>query len=420
MKRSRTFLNGIIIGAFTLLCLSGMEYLAFNIGQGVPFVSNYTVHAVFSDADGVPTAADVRVSGVDVGKVVDVNHDPSYPGETVATMQITDTHAVPVYSNGYAKVKPKTLLGEKFIDLTVGNGSTAEAIPSGGFLGPAQTGKDVSNDEIFNAFTAQARSEQQQVLQELDAATFSRAGDIQSILPQLTQVVANLQPVARVYEKDQPQVDDIFVQLNTIMQTMADEHTQLAGVLSNGNVALNAIVQKDQALIGTLQEMGNVSAEFNNAMAPTVAQQRQAIQELKPALDAQNNLLNLIVGPQSTCGGHSCGIDEVFTGTLLGNINYPNDQLTVSSGAGELVTDEWDSMFSQPAAPKALNVVLSFHCDAITQTISGAGLQNLIQQIQSIYQTINQQLQALHLPLIPVPNIPLPNPCSPALPLSLP
>src|ERR1700736_5081513 len=108
-----------------------------------------------------------------------------------------------------------------------------------------------------------------------------------------------------------------------------------------------------------MQNAGSFATEINNAMAPTVAAQRQAIQQLGPTLDSQNNFLNLVEGPQSTCGGRKCGIDEVFTGTLLGNINYPNDQLTVSStqaacspplgtsqpghcGGGELVTLLWD------------------------------------------------------------------------------
>ena len=362
MKKSRTFTNAIIIAVFTAVCLIGIQFLAVNIGQPVPFAASYNVHAVFSDADGVPTAADVRVAGVDVGKVVDVAHDPAQPGETVVTLQITDTKAVPVYTDGYATVRPKTLLGEKYVNLTVGNPAQAEAIADGGFLPPAQTGKDVSNDEIFNAFDTVTREQQQQVFQALDTATQQRSGDIQAILPQLTSVVNDLRPFARVYEKDQPQVDDIFVQLNTIMQALADEHQQLAGLLSNGNVALGAVAQKDSALIATLQQIANFSTEVNNAVAPTVAAQRQAIQELAPALNSQNALLAQIVAPQATCGGKPCGIDQVFTGTLLGNLNYPNDQLTVSTVPGELVADEWDSMFSQPNNDiRALNLVTSLH-----------------------------------------------------------
>lgn len=365
MTQSRTVSNAILVAIFTVFCIAVLEFLAINIGQGSPVASSYSVHAVFSDADGVPTQADVRVSGVDVGKVVDITHDPSLPGETVVTMQITDGNAIPLYNNGYAMIRPKTLLGEKYVDLTVGSGASAEAIASGGFLPPAQTGKSVSNDEIFNAFDSTTRAQQQQVLAALDAATFQRSGDIQAILPQLSKVVSDLQPLAHVYEKDQPQVDDIFVQLNTIMQTLADEHQQLGGLLSNGNVALGAIAQKDQALIATLQGAGTFSTEINNAMAPTIAAQRQAIQELAPALQSQDALLNQIVAPQATCGGKPCGIDQVFTGTLLGNLNYPNDQLTVTSNAGELVTVMWDALFSAPKTDhRTLNFEDSLHFGA--------------------------------------------------------
>jgi virulence factor Mce-like protein len=365
VTQSRTVSNGIFVALFAIFCVAVLEFFAINIGQGNPVASNYSVHATFSDADGVPTQADVRVSGVDVGKVVDISHDPSLPGETVVTMQITDARAVPLYTNGYAMIRPKTLLGEKYVDLTVGNGSTAAPIAAGGYLPPAQAGKSVSNDEIFNSFDAKTRAQQQQVLAALDKATFARAGDIQAILPQLTTVVTNLRPFTNVYEKDQPQVDNIFVQLNIMMQALADEHQQLAGLLSNGNIALGAIAQKDQALIATLQAAANFSTEINNAMAPTVAAQRQAIQELGPALQAQNALLNQVVAPQPACGGKPCGIDKVFTGTLVGNINYPNDQLTVTSIPGELVTVEWDAMFSQPTDDhRALNFVDSLHFGA--------------------------------------------------------
>ncbi len=365
MTRSTTARNGIIILLFTVLCVAGMEFLAVNMGQGTPFSSSYTVHAVFSDADGVPTAADVRASGVDVGKVIAVSHDPEYPGETVVTMEITNPNATPVYSDGYAIVRPKTLLGEKYIDLTRGDPATADSIPSGGYLAPSQANKDVSNDEIFNAFDARTRAEQQQVLSELDTATFQRAGDIQAILPQVEQVVTNLQPIAAVYQKDQPQVDDIFVQLDTIMQTVASEHQQLGGLLNAGSVALGAIGSRDQDLIATLQEGANFTTELENAMAPTVAQQRQAIAAIGPALQSQSRLLDLVVGPQPTCGGKPCGIDQLFTGTLLGSINYPNNQLTVTTPPGELVADEWDALFSQPTNDnRSLSYAPSLHAGA--------------------------------------------------------
>jgi virulence factor Mce-like protein len=383
MTPRRILTNAIAVVLFAVVCVVGMEFLAVNIGQPNPLSSDYKVSAIFPDADGIPTAADVRVSGVQVGKVTSISHDPRNPGMTVVTMDIGNADAVPVYTNGYATVRPKTLLGEKYIDLVVGNRAAGEAIASGGYLPEGRGSKDVSNDEIFNAFDAKTRAQQQVVLQDLDKATTGRAGDIQAILPQLTAVVQDLSPLAKVYEKDNPQVDDIFVQLDTVMRALADEHEQLAGLLANGNTALGAIAQRDDALIATLQEYSNVAQEFNAAMAPTVQEQRGALERLAPTFDGLNKMFNLISYPQPDCGNKPCGVDEVFTGTLLGNINYPNDQLTVTHGAGPAVTTFWDSMFSNPeprfkdsscqmanykdsppnCSHSAQNIVLSFHCD---------------------------------------------------------
>lgn len=430
MNSGRVLRNAIYVTLFAVLCIVGMEFLAVNIGQPNPLSSDYTVHAVFTDADGVPTAADVRVAGVQVGKVTAVSHDPSNPGFSVVTLQISSANAVPVYSNGFATVRPKTLLGEKYVDLTVGNRDSGQAIPADGYLPQARTSKDVENDEIFNAFDAQTRQQQKVVLQELDTATQGRAGDVQAILPQLTQIVQDLSPIAKVYEKDNPQVDNIFVNFNTLMQTLADEHQQLAAFLANGNAALGAIAQRDDALIATLKGYSDVADEFNTAMSPTVDAQRSALQKLAPTFDKLNQMFSLIVDPQAACGNKPCGVAEVFTGTLLGNINYPNDQLTVTSGnpcdtkpgdktcgAGPAVTTFWDSMFSNPAprwkdsscsaqgvqtadpscSHSAQNIVLALHCDEATSMISNflgsilGSSPQAVSTINGIIQTVNQQ-----------------------------
>jgi virulence factor Mce-like protein len=378
MTTTRILKNAVMIVIFAMVCIIGMEYLAINIGQPNPISHGYRVQGVFSDADGIPTAADVRVAGIVVGKVTDIAHDPAHPNATVVTMEISNSVADPVYSNGFAKVRPKTLLGEKYVDLTVGN-SQGEAIPDMGMLPEARTATVIENDTIFNSFDAKTRDQQKQVLAALDAATQQRSGDIQAILPQLQQVVANLTPFATVYEKDNPQVDHIFVQLNTVMQTLADEHQQLAGFLSNGNVAFGAIAQRDAALIKTLQEFSNVATEFNTAAQPTIAAQRQSLAKLSPALDSEKAFLDLVNGPQAACGGKTCGAIDLINGTLLGNINYPSDQLTYSGPDGSTITNEWASMFSQPTdgyhggSHAAQSIVLAVHCDEVSITLGQLG-----------------------------------------------
>jgi virulence factor Mce-like protein len=386
VSRSRSVVNAVLLIAFAVICVGAMEFLALNIGQPNPLSSGYRLRAVFADADGVPTAADVRVAGVQVGKVVGVDRDPAHPAATVVTMEISDPRAVPVYSNGTAKVRPKTLLGEKYVDLVPGD-RRGEELASNGTLPESNTTTTVEADQIFNAFDATTREQQRLVLQALDAATQNRAGDLQAILPQLEQGVANLVPVAQVYEQDNPEMGRILGNLATLMTTLAGEHQQLAGLLANGNVALGAIAQRDTSLIATLREASNVAAELNAAAAPTVDAQRQSLAKLAPSLGAERTFLGQVVDPNPGCPGRpNCGIDSIFTGTLLGQINYPNDQLTITTPQGLKVTQQWAALFTPPPGGNAaLNIDLSFHCDTVQTTLSPVigllGLQNALATI---------------------------------------
>ena len=389
MDTRRTVTNLVLLLAFAAVCIGAMEMLAFNIGQPRPFASNYTLSAYFDNADGIPTAADVRVAGLVVGKVTDVAKDAGHPGKTKVVMDITDSNAEP-HTDAFAKVRPKTLLGEKFVDLNPGTAGH-DLLPSGSAL--LNTATTVENDQIFNAFDAQTRADERQVFQELDTAVHSRDGDVQAILPQLDTVVRNLRPLSQMYGQDQPVVDNIFTNLNTVMATLADEHVQLGAFLSNANLALKAIADRDTSLIGAMQQIGQFDQKLNRVVSATVAQQRQGIDKLQPALDAQHAWISAVVYPRADCGNKPCGLDTIFTGTLLGQINYPNDQLTVTSADGETVTNEWASMFSSPQdtvhakdpqSHSALNLVLAEDCQTIRTTTGiidlGSTINGLLKQ----------------------------------------
>ncbi|HET9050668.1 MAG TPA: MlaD family protein [Candidatus Dormibacteraeota bacterium] len=409
MARSRTATNAVVLIVFAAVCIGAMEWFAFNVGQNFRFGlpdSSYRLSASFTDADGLPTAADVRVAGLVVGKVTDVGPDASVPGRTRVDMSITDTGVV-VHANASAKVRPKTLLGEKYVDLDPGT-SASPAVASGARL--LDTSTAVAPDTIFNAFDQQTRAQEKVVIQELAQGVSGREGDVQAILPQLDAVVRDLAPVAQTYEKDSPLLDQILGNLQTVLQAVADEHTQLAGFLSNGSVALGAIANRDSSLIATLQQVSQFHQRLTGVVDATVPADRTSIERASPALDSQHAFIASVISPQPACGNKPCGILQILNGTFLGHVNYPDDQLNITSGTqpcvpgqpptqnrceGETVANEWASMFSRPADSvrsgvptnrSALNISLSEGCDTVQETLSpltgtNAQLNNLLAQL---------------------------------------
>src|ERR1035437_5888972 len=70
-SRVSTFTAGVI-GIVAIVVFSYLAYTKF----ANPFANPYTIHAVFSDANGVRPGSPVRIAGVDVGQVTTVGAEP--------------------------------------------------------------------------------------------------------------------------------------------------------------------------------------------------------------------------------------------------------------------------------------------------------------------------------------------------------
>ena len=76
----------------------------------------YTLTARFGHAEGIAIGSSVRLSGVDVGKVVGETLDPQF--RAVTTLQVAANLALP--TDTAAVIQTDGLLGSKYIDLRPG------------------------------------------------------------------------------------------------------------------------------------------------------------------------------------------------------------------------------------------------------------------------------------------------------------
>ena len=77
----------------------------------------YTVHARFGRTDGLLVGDLVRLSGVDVGRVIDAELDDNY--NAVLTLEIKDSVKIPDDSS--ASIVSSGLMGSKYIEIDVGS-----------------------------------------------------------------------------------------------------------------------------------------------------------------------------------------------------------------------------------------------------------------------------------------------------------
>src|SRR3954469_5730041 len=117
---------------FALSCFGLLLFLWLAFGGSVPLKpKGYRFHTSFAEAGQLALEADVRISGVPVGKVKTITPDKQ-TGRAVVEIQLRSRYA-PLPADAKPILPQKTLRGETSVELPRGH-TPAEPIAEGGML----------------------------------------------------------------------------------------------------------------------------------------------------------------------------------------------------------------------------------------------------------------------------------------------
>ena len=165
-------LSNFQIGLIAIVLTFVGFYLAFT--KSIPFAGHgYQLKAVFQDAQNIRDKSPVRISGVNVGEVSDVQHvtDANGNGEDAAmvTMDIKD-NALPIRQDATLQLRPRLFLeGNLFVDLHPGSPGAPE-LRSGSVVPETQTSASVQLDQVLSTLQAPVREDLQIFLKEFGGA----------------------------------------------------------------------------------------------------------------------------------------------------------------------------------------------------------------------------------------------------------
>src|SRR3954452_10538000 len=259
-RRLSNFQIGLIAVVLTFIGF----YLAFT--KTIPFVGHgYQLKAVFQDAQNVRANSPVRISGVEVGKVSDVQHviDANGNGEDAAivTMELKDT-ALPIHQDATLQLRPRLFLeGNLFVDVHPGSPSGAE-LDSGSVIPESQTSNSVQFDQVLTSLQAPVRQDLQIFLKEFGGA-LDKYGGAKGF-----QESFRTSPAAYEYTS----------QVNQAL--LGTQPGDLAGFVSNLDVVARELNSNSTDLQGLITNLNTVSGDF----AAHQASLRDAIVELPKAL----------------------------------------------------------------------------------------------------------------------------------------
>ena len=343
MPSTRIKQNIIFISIFTVISLSGLLYLAIITGQRFgPLPQAYRVSFEVRDADGLVNGDDVRIAGIPVGKVLTV---ATTKRGAMVTMGL-DPQFSPIYSDATVLVRPKSLLGEKYVDMQ--KGSSNVEVTDGGSIPSTQAATQVEVDQVLNNSDPETRKALSVDLQALGQGLDGRGKDLNATLPELQKIAEHLSNVSARFKDRSAQIDHILVDTDVILSTLSDEHAQLARLLQSADGVTTTIAANDQHLAGLINNGSSTIARLNTAYALQNNDQniRTATELTPPVLNHTVTFLSLITHKLNT----------VVPSLLLGNqFNYPNDQLTVAQQYGIQLSQAWDSGFRMYAPSPNFN-----------------------------------------------------------------
>jgi virulence factor Mce-like protein len=335
MPSTRVGQNLTIVAFFALLSLSGLLWLAINTGQRFgPLPPAYHIAFDVRDADALVDGDDVRIAGIPVGKVLEVRTGPHGARVTMAIERGKGYD--PLYTDARVLIRPKSLLGEKYVDLQ--RGVSNVEIPEGGMIPASQAASQVEVDQVLNNSDPATRHALSVDLQSLGGGLKGRGKDLNPTLPELQRIAEHLSNVSARFKDRSAQIDHILVDTDIILTTLADEHRQVAQLLQSADAVTGTIADNDQHLAGVLNSGSSTIARLNVAFAQQNNDQniRSATEMTPPVLNRALTLLDLISPKLTTV------VPSLLTGQQY---NYPSDQLTIAQRYGVQLAQAWDSGF---------------------------------------------------------------------------
>jgi phospholipid/cholesterol/gamma-HCH transport system substrate-binding protein len=139
-------LSGARLGIFVFIGSILLVLAIFLVGNKESlFTPTFTAKAMFKNIEGLRIGASVRMSGIDVGSVGDIEIAPDTTGKVIVSMRIQSSVRDFIRLDSKASIETEGLVGNKIVVLTVGS-TTSKIVTEGGFI---QTKVPVSISQII-------------------------------------------------------------------------------------------------------------------------------------------------------------------------------------------------------------------------------------------------------------------------------
>lgn len=299
-------MNAFKVGLLTLVSIIALAYMSIRITAGKSEFGDFIKYkAIVSDAAGIFTKSQIKVAGINAGKIVAIKLKGS---EALIEFEVRED--ITVTESAILRIKSVGFLGDKYLDIDLGQGagdrleagSFVRAISGGGF---EKIGEDAS--DVLRLVKEALNKDGENILRSIFENTKKVTENLNQISitlkritvgkeEKLDQIVDNLAKIAEqlAYETDGtaegslaervrkigPILEDVGVVVQdlregkgTVGKLLRDEYVvdQLSNTLSGVNRIVNRInnITADISIYGGVTTRGDSDSRFDVDLYPS-------------------------------------------------------------------------------------------------------------------------------------------------------
>lgn len=264
-QKVRIAIIGLVLMLLAVLLTMNLKRLPF-VGGGD------TYRAEFSDAAGLAVGEEVRVAGIKVGQVTDIELGHA---KVVVSFQVK---GVDLGSRTTASIEVKTLLGQHYLSLDPRGGGELGTIPL------ARTTTPVNIVPAFQQLSTQVRQiDTDQVAEAFDALTET----LSATAPQMKGTLQGLARLSRTITTRDDEVAELLARSQDVSAVVADRDTEIGELLTSTADVLGVLDQRRTAIRQIIDGTVALSRQLTG-----LARDNDAA--LKPALSKLNRVLAVL------------------------------------------------------------------------------------------------------------------------------
>ena len=206
--------NYVAVGAFVLACVIGLVVTIMWLA-GVQYSQEYAYYQAYfkGSVTGLGKGTLTRYNGIEVGRITDLQFDPSDPQRVIVTMQVQPN--LNIREDSVASIDSQGLTGGSFVEITGGTAKSPLLVAKEGERYPVIRTKQSSFAQL------------QQSAPELVAKLNTAASRLNDVLNDnnrraIAHVLANLDETTQVIARRSADIDATIAHANEMMAKLDD------------------------------------------------------------------------------------------------------------------------------------------------------------------------------------------------------